>query len=366
MGNFGDDGTPEYYANAGNINSVPDIDVISAYDRNADEYLLFEYLPFNIPRIKTKIAVLENAASLKLSGNLPRLDGATALYPLYSAFVHAVYPDVPFPIPNDDDDYFGKRLGQWPYFPNRLLLIDSYQGYSIVEFASIVQCNRTAAAFQRLIDGETDVVFCYEPSAAEKDAAAKKGVRFNLTPIGKDAFVFLVNSKNSLNNITQQQVRDIYSGRVTNWQSITGADEPVIAYQRPENSGSQTILQAIMKGDAIMKPIIDGEILLPREMFAMLEFVASPYYNYNSAIGYSFLFYVSKMADNSGIKVLSLDGVSPDTQTIQSDRYPFAQTIYAITTGNESENTRKLLDWITGVQGQELVEKTGYIPRRAY
>jgi len=120
-----------------------------------------------------------------------------------------------------------------------------------------VQCNTTPEAYKRLINGETDIVFCYEPSEAEIKAAAAKGKRFNLTPICKDAFVFIVNDKNVISNLTQKQIKDIYSGRVTNWESISGVEEPIIAYQRPENSGSQTILQSIMKGDTIMRePIL--------------------------------------------------------------------------------------------------------------
>jgi phosphate transport system substrate-binding protein len=234
---------------------------------------------------------------------------------------------------------------------------DSYRP----KFESIVQCNTTSKAYRRLIDGETDIIFCYEPSEAEVKAAAAKGKRFNLTPICKDAFVFMVNSKNSINNITLRQIRDIYSGRVNNWKSICGVDEQVIAYQRAENSGSQTTLQAIMKGARLMPPILDSEYV-SMGMEGMIRTVASDYYNYNSAIGYTFLFYLTAMAGGSGVKVLSIDGVAPNQQTIRNNSYPFTQTVYAVTTGNESENTKKLIAWILSAQGRQLIEKTGYTP----
>jgi phosphate transport system substrate-binding protein len=347
------DGGSKYINNAPGVTNIPD----------ADKIVLLKYMPFDFSSYKTSIALLDGPSALKLSGGpsrgLPRLDGATALYPLYSSFVHAVYPEKTVNTEADFQDFL-----DWGYFPNRETLRTIYDYAPIpAEFPSIVQCNKTAEAYRRLIGGEADIVFCYEPSAKEVEAAAAKGLRFHLTPIGKDAFVFLVNSKNPLNTITQRQIRDIYSGRLTNWKSITGVDEPVIPYQRPENSGSQTILQAIMKGDSIIKPILDGEYV-PGHMFIMVNIVASDYYNYNSAIGYSFLYYVNKMADSSGVKVLSVDGVEPVKQTIQNNTYPFSQTIYAVTTGGESENTKKFIDWIISAQGQELVEKTGYIPIR--
>jgi phosphate transport system substrate-binding protein len=344
------------------INSVTDIDKIS----------LLDYLPFNIPGYSswaTKIALLDGQSSLKLNDNLPCLDGATAMYPLYSAFVHAVYPEKPVdPFLNNKgiliiDDYV-KALYKWGYFPNA----DMFNRWRIAEternnFTSIVQCNTTSTAYRRLIDGETDIVFCYEPSQAEIDAAAAKGKRFNMTPVAKDAFVFIVNEKNALNNITTKQIRDIYSGKVSNWKSISSVDEPIIPYQRSENSGSQSTLQSIMKGSKLIRPILGGEYL-PNTMSGMVRTVVSDFYNYNAAIGYTFLFYLNNMAGSTGTKVLSVDGATPNAQNLRNGAYPFTQTVYAVTTGNESENTKKFIEWILSAQGQELVVKTGYTPVR--
>ena len=316
---------------------------------DADKIVLWDYLPFDIigyDIYKTKIVLLSSPSLLNLNDNLPRIDGATAMYPLYSSFVHAVYPYTALP-PGTDAQYGTMHL--WVYSP--------------INAKAIVQCTTTSKAYQRLIDGETDIVICYEPSEAEKNAAAARGKHLYLTPIAKDAFVFIVNEKNVLNSITRQQIRDIYSGKVTNWKAISGVDEPVIAYQRPENSGSQTILQSIMKTDKLIRPILGGEYI-PMGMGAMIRSVSSNYYNYNSAIGYSFLYYLTKMAGASGTKVLAVDGIMPARQTIQNNAYPFVQTVYAVTTGNESENTKKFITWMLSAQGQELVEKTGYTPVR--
>jgi phosphate transport system substrate-binding protein len=338
-----------------------------------DRMGLMGYLPFAIPRFfeETNIALLNNPSTLQLRDRLPRLDGATALYPLYSAFVHAVYPEPVIDRTKNNDDYdyynqddFHRYFDQYPYYPN-----DEFSSYYQEIFSfneshfsrSIVQCNKTDAAYQRLIDGETDIIFCYAPSLAQIEAARAKGLNFHTVPIGKDSFVFIVNEKNVLNSITQQQIRDIYSGRLTNWKSISGVDDIIIPYPRPENSGSQTILQSIMRGGSPIKPILDGEYV-PQGMSDLVRMVASDYYNYNSAIGYSFLFYLNQMADRRGVKVLSVNGIAPTRQTIQDNSYPFTQTIYAVTTGNETQNVRDFLNWILSYQGQDLVEKTGYVP----
>jgi phosphate transport system substrate-binding protein len=300
--------------------------------RAMNEYLgVFDYVPFNDD---SKAASLDTPSTLTLTSGLPRIDGATALYPVYASFVRAVYPQ-----PEPD------QLG-WIYDP-----------YSLDSGGHIVGCSRTERAYRNLIDGKADIIFCYEPSQEHIRMAKEKGLRFNLTPIGRDAFVFFVNRNNPLAGLTQGQIRDLYSGRVRNWQSITGRDEPVIAYQRPENSGSQTVLQSIMGREPIMEPMWE---YIAVEMGIAVDHVAE-YYNYQSAIGYSFLFFVNNMAGNSGIKVLSIDGVSPTRESIRNRRYPFVKDFYAVTiTGRETKNTKRLIDWILSGQGQSLVEKTGY------
>jgi phosphate transport system substrate-binding protein len=374
---FGGGGSREGYENYDNH-------VASVADIKEDKFMLLDYLPFeltgdfkmykydektdNYIERKNKVARLNRTSSLRLSDNLPRLDGATAMYPLYSSFVRAVYPERhPKPLRADPserditDREISISIQNWAYYPNSDLLQMMYNWYTPEEYKSIVQCNTTSKAYERLINGETDIIFCYEPSQAEIRAAAAKGKRFNLTPICKDAFVFIVNAKNAVNNITQSQIKNIYSGRLTNWKTISGVEEPIIAYQRPENSGSQTILQSIMKGDIIMRPILEGEAVRDG-MFSMIRIITSTFYNYNCAIGYTFLYYLNQMAGSVGIKALSIDGIAPNKENIQRNRYPFVQTVYAVTTGNESENTKKFIEWILSPQGQELAEKTGYIP----
>jgi phosphate transport system substrate-binding protein len=363
-GNYGPAYTANpYYKDNPEIKPVADI----------DKMLLLQYLPFNIFNgyniletvTESKIARLNTASKLALKNNLPRLDGATALYPLYASFVHAVYPGAIF----DFKKYGNYRevynaLLHWGYIPNAELMRSVFSDLFYPadnDFESLVQCNKTGRAYERLINGETDIIFCYEPSNAELQAAAEKGLDFNLTPIGEDSFVFIVNEKNVITNITQRQIRDIYTGRATSWKNISGIDEPVIPYQRPENSGSQTIFLKIMENESPKIPIFDQKYI-PGHMFGMIEKITSDYYNYNSAIGYTFSFYLNSMYGNSGVKSLSIDGVAPTKENIQQKKYPYVQTIYAITAGNESENTKAFISWIRSEQGQELVEKTGYVP----
>ncbi|MDR1288280.1 MAG: substrate-binding domain-containing protein, partial [Treponema sp.] len=179
----------------------------------------------------------------------------------------------------------------------------------------------------------------------------------NLTPIGKEAFVFFVNNENPINGLTSSRIRSIYSGQITNWQGLGGNNADIVAYQRPKNSGSQTILELIMKEEKLAEPIKENMV---EGMGGIIQEVAS-YRNSTNAIGYSFLFYATGMTRNRSIKLLSIDGVYPTSETIRTNEYPFTQTFYAVTAGNESENVKKFIKWILSGQGQYIIEKTGYV-----
>jgi phosphate transport system substrate-binding protein len=291
--------------------------------RVGQDVSLYDYIPF---ADGTKTVSLDEPSDLRFSGDCPRLDGATALYPVYAAFVQAVYPKA-------------------DYNPYRQ--------------SAIVRCTQTSQAYDNLMDGTADIIFCAEPSEEQRARAADRGLEFNMIPIGKDAFVFFVNKDNPVGNLSSSQVRDIYSGVLTNWEGAGGQNGEIIPYQRPKNSGSQTILESLIMKDAqLMEPLKENVV---GGMGGIIEQVAV-YKNYRSAIGFSFLFFSTEMVRNDEIKLLSVDNIAPSKETIQNNAYPYGGTFYAITLGNESENTKNFIAWMLSEQGQRIIELTGYVP----
>ena len=94
------------------------------------------------------------------------------------------------------------------------------------------------------------------------------------------------------------------------------------------------------------------------------------YKNYQNAIGYSFLFYTTKMVSDDQVKLLSIGGIEPNTENIINGTYPFAGDFYAITAVNHkadaeeqrASNTDEFIKWMLSPQGQNLIQKTGYVP----
>ena len=298
--------------------------------------LIYQYEPF---AEGTKAVYLDGESTLKFDTPTIDMDGATALYPVYSAFVQAVYPEGKYDIYdfkyNEEDGY-----GQ-------------------------VTCTGTIEAYQRLIAGKTDIIFCAAPSQDQLDAAAAAGVQLHLTPIGREAFVFFVNSENPVAGLTVEQIQGIYTGQIKNWRELGGKNQKIRPYQRAENSGSQSALLRLMEGLPLMEPEKEDRIA---GMGGIITQVAS-YRNHKNAIGFSFRFYSTEMVENEQIRLLALNGVLPTKETIRSGEYPISSNFYAVTASpmgqpapeETNAELRAFLDWILSEQGQEIIEKTGYV-----
>lgn len=88
----------------------------------------------------------------------------------------------------------------------------------------------------------------------------------------------------------------------------------------------------------------------------------SDYKNHKNAIGYTFRYYSTQMVKNNRIRLLSVDGVEPTVDTIRSGDYPITNEFYAVTAGSDNPHVEAFIEWILSDEGQEIVEKTGYVP----
>ena len=279
------------------------------------------YAPFSE---ESKTVKLDEKSDLQFT-DLPVLDGATALYPVYAAFAEAVYDENNF-----SQDY--------------------------------VLCTNTRSAYEAIISGERDIIFVAGASEQQIAAAETTGADLRFTPIGREAFVFLVGTGNPVDNITHQQIRNIYSGKTTTWNTL-GWNEGgrIIAFQRPEGSGSQTGLQNIMGGLPIQvpQPLPDASLIGTN---SLMKQMSVEWQGVQPAIGYSYRYYATMMYANPDVKLLKVNGVEPSIENIQNGSYPFVADFYAVTNGEPEGNSKLLINWVLSRQGQEIIEKTGYTP----
>lgn len=266
-----------------------------------------KYLPFDD---NSEAVVIDT--DFTLTGDLPVLDGASALYPVYSAFVGSVYPE-------DSVVFDGENFAP----------------------ESALQLNNTVGAYNAVVTGESDIVFCAYPSQAQLDYATENGVELVLVPIGREAFVFIVNSNNPVDNLTSDQIRSIYSGDIRSWSEVGGSDDLISPLRRVPGSGSQSAMDRFMNGIPI-QPDYDAA--------------------FGKAIAFSFRYYVSDLTSYADIKFLSVDGVYPSVENIRNGTYPQTSYFYAVyRADNDNPNVELMLDWILSDEGQSVIESNGYV-----
>lgn len=278
----------------------------------------WEYAPFK----GTKTVQVTPEEKYRISGDIPSIDGAYALFPVYAAVVQSICP----------------------------------RG----DYSKLVDTNGSDMTFNRLlgIKPQVDLIFSAPPSQKQCEDAARLKLTYEITPFAREAFVFFVPSSNPVSNLSQAEIRGIYSGKITNWKELGGPDIAIKPFQRNEGSGSQTMLQKIMGDTPIMPPIKEDRL---GGMGDIINDVAN-YRNSKDAIGFTFRYFSTEMFRNGSIKLLSIDGVAPTLENIQNGSYPFLTDCCVITCRPRSASTRKIVEFLFSPAGQELIQKVGYVP----
>lgn len=259
-----------------------------------------------------------------LRQNLPVMDGSTSLIPLEAGIRAALF------------------------------------GKSLEEATKDVSHTSSWSAFYKLIEGRADLIFSVPLSDDQKQLGESSGVAPIAVPIAKEGFVFVVNADNPVNSLTQQQLRDIYSGRITNWSEVGGLDEEIIPYQRNWDSGSQNYMREFMG----TTPLMDAPSeLRPASMSGLMDVIAVND-NSRAAIGYSVYAYAADMYGNGDeIKFIQVDGVAPSKATFADGTYPLMGYNYAIYRAEDRQGTyvSQLVDWLLSPEGQTAIANAGYV-----
>lgn len=219
--------------------------------------------------------------------------------------------------------------------------------------------SNTNPCYLNLAAGERDLCIAYEP-AQETVEQLKEYDPLDMTPIGKDALVFIVNENNPVDELTTEQLMDIYTGKIRNWKEVGGEDIPIEAFTRPETSGSQTLMRSLLIGDADMTD--ETYYHRVQSMEGMVDAIKEDYDNTKMAIGYSVYYYVDAMMGTGGLKFLKVDGVEPSNETIASGEYPLVNDFYVVTRKDSPESALQIRDWLVSEAGQEFVRECGYVP----
>ena len=239
-------------------------------------------------------------------------------------------------------------------------------GLDLETAQSAVTTNTTAQAWRNLgLYGNNSgdavkLIIAYEAPESVKEELEADGDPLDQKAIGRDALVFIVNEDNPVQSLTQQQLRDIYAGKITNWKDVGGKDQEIVAFQRREDSGSQTLFQKLLiQGGELMDAPTE---LAPTAMGELVDSIAQ-YNNTANAIGFSVYYYIDQMYSKPGLRLLAVDGVTPSNDTIADQSYPLCNEFYAAVLQSSGIDTpeRRIYDWLSTDPGRACIEKSGYV-----
>ncbi|MBI5943135.1 MAG: phosphate ABC transporter substrate-binding protein [Chloroflexi bacterium] len=213
-----------------------------------------------------------------------------------------------------------------------------------------------------LINGTVDLA---NASRKIKDEEISEALSNGVTPvehiIARDAIAVIVNPNNPVNELTLQQISDIYSGKYTNWTEVGGEDRPIVRLSRETNSGThvyflETVLRLGNKEDKTL--FSTNTLLLPSSEGIISEVRDNP-----NAIGYDGLGYVPK--DLKMIAIAKEEGgayVLPSIETVNDKSYAIARDLYMYTNGEPAGIINEYLDWILSDEAQKIVADLGFVP----
>ena len=226
-----------------------------------------------------------------------------------------------------------------------------------VALQRILQNRNTHGSFVSLIDGDNDIIITARGiSRDEQTYANEKGVSLLSYPVAKDAFVFIVNPKNPVRNLTIEQIQKIYTGEIRNWKDVGGNDATINPYIRNANSGSQEKMETIvMKGLKMIDwPEMVGYVML------------SPYFQLEqdeNGIAYTPFYYYDTIVNDDRTQVIGVNGVTPNKSTIENDSYPYVTEVMAsvradVDTGSTAY---QLFYQLAAGRHNDIVKESGYI-----
>lgn len=210
------------------------------------------------------------------------------------------------------------------------------------EVAIEVQGNGSSAGIKAVSDGTADVGMSSRELSDQEQALGLKE-----TVVAHDGIAVVVNPANGVLDLTIDQVKDIYEGKITNWSQVGGNDQDIIVVTREAGSGTRSALEEIVGlQDSDKASTITDTALVSEGTGSIMATVASK----EAAIGYISLGYM-----NDTVKGVSIDGIVPSSETVKSGEYKISRPLLLLTKEDANENTQEFVNFVVSEDGQELV-----------
>jgi phosphate transport system substrate-binding protein len=207
----------------------------------------------------------------------------------------------------------------------------------------------SGTGIKALIDGTTDIATSSR-DAKEKEVASGKAKGVNLTghKVALDGIVPVVHPSMKINDITVEQLRDIYNGKLTNWKELGGPNRPISVVSRDTSSGTYEVWEEkILKGDKVK-----ADALLVASNGQAVQTVAKNKF----AIGYIGIGYIDK-----SIKMVKVNGATASAKSVRDGSWPISRPLFMYTNGKPAGAIGQFIDFMLSKEGQKVVNEVKYV-----
>ncbi|MBD3182213.1 phosphate ABC transporter substrate-binding protein PstS family protein [Candidatus Poribacteria bacterium] len=201
-----------------------------------------------------------------------------------------------------------------------------------------------------LIDGTTDIA---NASRFIKGSEINKAIENGVFPVAHrvalDSIVPVIHPSNTVNDLTMGQLKDIYTGKITNWKEVGGPDKEIVVISRDTSSGTYEVWHSL---------VLEKERVTNKaSLLASNGAVATAIANNEHAVGYIGLGYLNKE-----VKMIDVNGVTPDAETTRNGKYPIARDLFMFTEGWPRGEIMNFINFLVSPKGQKVVGEVKYVP----
>lgn len=208
------------------------------------------------------------------------------------------------------------------------------------------------------INGTTDIAMASrDAKESELKSAADAGNPLEEIVFGWDGLSVIVHPNNPVNALSKEVIGRIFSGEITNWREVGGADAPIILLSRDSSSGTHVYFkEAVVRGGVkkSAKEYADATLFLPSNSAIVQEAASN-----ENAIGYVGMAYMDET-----VKALEVDGSAPTVENVSSKKYPIARELFWYAPAERSQVISNIIEFALSPEGQAIVAEEGFVPAK--
>jgi len=210
----------------------------------------------------------------------------------------------------------------------------------------------TSYGFGALAGGFCDIAGASRlPSKDEAEVLQFRKMELDDHVIGSYSVAVVVNAANPVANLTKEQVRDLFTGVVTNWSAVGGPDAPVHLFTRDPISGTYIGFKELAMEDKSYAP--------DKNLFTNYQGIIADVAKDTAGIGYSSL----ELMKSSGVKSVSIGGIAPSVESVNNGEYPYVRKLHLFTSkGHETADALDFIRFALSDRGQKILAETGNTP----